>query len=613
MATTLERRAIGLGCMRLSTSVERDDERAIAVIRAALDAGVTLLDTADAYGRDAEEMGHNERLVARALAGWAGDRSRITVATKGGMRRPDGAWVADGRAKYLREACDASRRALGVDTIDLYQLHAVDPRTSIETSIRALARLRDEGKVRAIGLCNVTVSQIEAARAIAAIASVQVSLSPLDDATLRNGVAEHCREHEIRLIAHRPLGGERAARLARDPVLRGIADAHGVSSAEIALAWLMSLGVLPIPGATRVETAASLAGVQHIELGEADRAALDERYSGRLLRVPRSARRPRDGADGDVVLVMGMPGAGKSGVARALESDGYARLNRDVLGGSLADLATRLHALLGGGSSRVVLDNTYPTRQARNEVIESAWERGVPVRCVWLDTGVADSQINSIERMLEVHGALPAPEEIRERGRKDPRYLLPDAQFRYERTLEPPSLDEGFLSVERRAFVRDPDNRAARALIFDFDELAGGGAAALRADEVALSASRKDLLARRHEEGWVLFAHAWRPQIARGAMTREGVDACFARLREILGVLPIDLALCPHDAGPPACWCRKPIPGSVLELARRRGIALRESIVVGSSAADRTMAERVGAGFESPAVFFADMPARAPS
>src|SRR5689334_23707797 len=103
---------IGLGCMRLSTAADRDDGRSIAVIHAALDAGATLLDTADAYCHDERDVGHNERLIARALATWTGDRSAVTVATKGGLRRPDGAWLADGRAKYLREACDASRRAL---------------------------------------------------------------------------------------------------------------------------------------------------------------------------------------------------------------------------------------------------------------------------------------------------------------------------------------------------------------------------------------------------------------------------------------------------------------------------------------------------------------------
>ena len=162
--------------MRLSTETDRDDARGVAVIHAALDAGATLLDTADAYCLDDRDVGHNERLVASALSTWPGDRARITVATKGGMRRPKGAWVPDGRARHLREACEASRRALGVETIDLYQLHVVDPKTPLETSMRALARLQEEGRIRDIGLCNVTVSGIETARSIVDVAAVQVSL-----------------------------------------------------------------------------------------------------------------------------------------------------------------------------------------------------------------------------------------------------------------------------------------------------------------------------------------------------------------------------------------------------------------------------------------------------
>ena len=114
--------------MRLSTASDRDDERAIAAIHAALDAGVRLLDTADAYARDASEIGHNERLIARALATWSGNRAAVVVATKGGMTRPNGLWITDGRARHLVQACAASRAALGVERIQLYQLHAPDPR-----------------------------------------------------------------------------------------------------------------------------------------------------------------------------------------------------------------------------------------------------------------------------------------------------------------------------------------------------------------------------------------------------------------------------------------------------------------------------------------------------
>ena len=592
--------------MRLSTRADRDDGHSIAVIHAALDAGATLLDSSDAYCIDDGDVGHNERLIARALDAWNGDRTRVVVATKGGMRRPKGAWLPDGRAKHLHDACEASRRALGVDVIALYQLHVVDPKTSIETSVRALARLQEEGRIRDIGLCNVTVRQITLAQAIATIACVQLSLSPFDDENLRNGVAEYCRDNGIRFIAHRPLGGERVKQLARNRVLAPIAAKHSATNEEIVLAWLMSFGpsVTPIPGATRIETARSIGRALAIELEDDDRVTLDAAFSGRLLRVPRATRRPRFGADGDVVIVMGMPGAGKTEVAKTLESTGYERLNRDALGGSLADLVPRLDRLLHDGSRRVVLDNTYPTRASRNEVIEAAWSRGLPARCIWLTTSVADAQINSVQRMLDAHGSLPTPEIIRERGKQDPRYLLPDAQFRYERTLEPPSIDEGFTAVDARVFDRTPSDADGRALILDFDDLVESESVVLRADDVGIERARLDLLRSRRDDGWQLFVHAWRPQVARDETSAIAVDACLVRLREILG-RDVDVAYCPHDAGPPVCWCRKPIPGSVLEFARRRRVSLSKSVVVGSSAADRTMAERIGARFESSTSFFA--------
>jgi histidinol phosphatase-like enzyme len=216
---------------------------------------------------------------------------------------------------------------------------------------------------------------------------------------------------------------------------------------------------------------------------------------------------------------------------------------------------------------------------------------------------VADAQINSIHRMLKIHGTLPSPEVIRERAKLDPRYLLPDAQFRYERTLEPPTLDEGFASIDVRAFARRPNDADHRALMFDFDDLLSSDSPVLDVERVALDWRRLELLARQGGDGWRLFVHAWRPQIARSETTADAVDACLAKLCEIIGG-DVDVACCPHDAGPPVCWCRKPIPGSVLEFATRRGVSLTSSIVVGSSAADRTLAERVGARFESSEVFF---------
>ncbi len=179
--------------------------------------------------------------------------------------------------------------------------------------------------------------------------------------------------------------------------------------------------------------------------------------------------------------------------------------------------------------------------------------------------------------MIDVHGSLPSPEEIRERAKRDTRYLFPDAQFRYERTLEPPTSDEGFEVVETRAPVHQTSGEN-RALILDLDE-----------------PPSPDLVRQYRDDGWLIFVHGWRPQVARGEMTKEAVAQEFQQLRHALGEL--DWAYCPHDAGPPVCWCRKPIPGQVIEFAMRRNVSLHRSIVVSTSAAARTMAERVGARF----------------
>lgn len=396
----------GLGCMRLSTEHDRDDARAVGVVRAALDAGIELFDTADAYCWDEREAGHNERLIARALATWPGDRSRIRIATKGGLTRPDGRWVPDARAKHLRSACERSLLALGVEQIALYQLHAPDPRTPLATSVRALDRLKRDGLIAAVGLCNVTVGQIEEARRITEIVSVQVELSPWHDHHVLSGVVDYCLANELVLLAYRPLGGpQRRRKVATDPTLAAIAARHDASPSEITLAWLMSLSerIVPIPGATRDETVESIARAGRIALTDADRDDLDQRFTALAASRQSSTARhttssPR--VEGDVVIVMGMPAAGKSTLAQSFVADGYHRLNRDEHGGTLAGLLPALDCVIDGGSTRIVLDNTYPTRKARAQVIQAARARGLSVRCVWLSTSLEDAQTNAAWRIV---------------------------------------------------------------------------------------------------------------------------------------------------------------------------------------------------------------------
>jgi aryl-alcohol dehydrogenase-like predicted oxidoreductase/adenylate kinase family enzyme len=573
-------RQFAIGCMRLSTEPDRDDERSIAVLHAAFDAGVTLLDTADSYCWNESETGHNERLIAAALGSWPGDRSRITVATKGGITRPEGRWEPDGRAKHLTAACERSCRALGVRQIDLYQLHAPDPRTPFATSVRALAALHRDGLIKSIGLGNVTVGQIEAARRIAPIDAVQVELSVWHDAGILSGVVGYCLEHGIRVLAYRPLGGRKSRpRTKSDPVLNAVAARHGATPFEIALAWLQSISPLitPLPGVTRVETVRSVARAHRLELTDEDRSQLP-RTQFRRTTTPR--------LDKEVVVVMGLPAAGKSTFSETLAADGYIRLNRDDTGGSLRALIGDLDSALEAGHHRIVLDNTYVSRKSRAEVIRAAAQRGAAVRCVWLTTSLEDAQVNAVTRLLERYGRLPDESELAVLRKTDVNAFPPTVLFRYQRELEPPDESEGFARIERVAFERrvNPDhvNDAVIAWIDDPIKL---DAAALR--DVAAGVSRR------------ILVFSWQPSIAEGVRSRADVEAAFVAAAGRAG-LSIEFDCCPHGAGPPRCWCRKPLPGLGVAAIHRHQLDPARCLYVGDGTLDPGFARKLGFAFQSP-------------
>jgi aryl-alcohol dehydrogenase-like predicted oxidoreductase len=566
--------------MRLSTDEARDENSALATIAAAAAAGVTVFDTAHAYGRHDGEIGHNERLLARALRR-CGAESSARIVTKGGMARTGGGWIPDGRAKAILADCEASLVALDGLAIDLYLIHAPDPRTPWRTTLRALARIRDGGLARRVGVCNVNRRQLDEALELAPLAAVQVALGPFDDRALRGGVVERCADAGIAVIAHSPLGGpKRAGRLSRNVALAGLAAAVDATPAEVALAWLLGVSpaVVAIPGARRTETARSAAAAARLAL-DAEQHAAAGRALG--LATPVGTKAARTAVGADVVVVMGIPGAGKSMVAEGFAARGYLRLNRDERGGSLRDVAGALDEALATSAGRVVLDNTYLTRAARNHVVEIAGRHGAVARCIWLDTPLPQAQINLIERLLDRDGSLPGPDRLRDLARREPGLLTPTSQMRTVRGLEPPSEDEGFASVERRAFARTPHPAGSPAGVFV-------AAAALGRDgwEHALAEAPADA---------PHLVFDWNPDGDRPAL-----DAAVRRLAPVVSG-QVEGALCPHAGGPPRCWCRPPLPGLVLAFGRTHGVDLSLSVLVGTGPAHRSMATALGARYVEPA------------
>lgn len=248
--------AIGLGGMPMSIEGRPDEARSIATIHAALDAGVTLIDTADAYHLLAGEVGHNEELIAKALRTYGGDTSEVLVATKGGHLRPgDGSWTQDGRPEHLLEAAKASAKRLGVEAIGLYQFHRPDPKVPYADSIGAIVQLLDEGVIQLAGISNANVAQIDQANELLGgrLVSVQNQFSPAFRSS--QGELDHCAQLGIAFLPWSPLGGiARAGEVgSRHGAFQQVADAHGVSPQQVTLAWELALApvVVPIPGASR--------------------------------------------------------------------------------------------------------------------------------------------------------------------------------------------------------------------------------------------------------------------------------------------------------------------------------------------------------------------------
>lgn len=270
---------IGLGAMPLSIEGRPTEAEAIRVICEALDAGIDLIDTADSYCIDEHEVGHNERLVGKAVREWRGGQD-IVIATKGGVRRPGGEWVHDGRREHIHAACKASLEALGLDRIPLYQLHVPDEAVPFEESLGALAELREMGLIEHVGLSNVSVEHMGLARSIVPIVSVQNQANPYHPDGFTDGVIDRCEADGIAFVAYSPMGGWRAGRIAHEKTLQELGRRHDATPHQVVLAWLLarSPAIIPIPGASRVESALGSASALKVSLRPKDIETLDRAF-----------------------------------------------------------------------------------------------------------------------------------------------------------------------------------------------------------------------------------------------------------------------------------------------------------------------------------------------
>jgi pyridoxine 4-dehydrogenase len=260
---------LGFGAMRLTgrgiLGEPENPEEARRVLRRAIELGVNLIDTADSYGPEV-----SEHLIAEALHPYPDD---LLIATKGGFTRPRGRWVPDGRPEHLREACEGSLRRLKVDQIDLYQFHTPDPHVPYEDSVWALAQLREEGKIRHVGLSNVGVRELESAIDIVPIVSVQNRYNLSDRSW--EAVLQACEREEMGFIPWYPLATGRLAR--PDGPLDEIAARHDATSSQVALAWLLkhSPNMLPIPGTSSTSHLEENVAAAALELTDEEIAALE--------------------------------------------------------------------------------------------------------------------------------------------------------------------------------------------------------------------------------------------------------------------------------------------------------------------------------------------------
>lgn len=308
----------------------------------------------------------------------------------------------------------------------------------------------------------------------------------------------------------------------------------------------------------------------------------------------------------EILMVMGYPASGKSSYVAEKLAQGYRRLNRDTLGGSLDQLAAKLDAEIEQGGERFVLDNTYPSVQSRKPILDIAKKHGMAVHCLLLSTSIEDAQVNAVSRMIRLRGKLLMPEEIK--AAKDPNIFPPAVLFAYRNAFEKPTPAEGFASIQHVPFVRAVDEHyTGKALFLDYDgtlrKTKSGDKYPKSPDDIEVLPGRKEVLERYQREGYKLLGISNQGDVARGKLSMEDAKACFQRTNELLG-LDIEVSFCPHNPAPIQCFCRKPMPGLGIAYIESYKLDRRKTLMVGDMTSDKTFAARVGIRYIDAEAFF---------
>jgi histidinol phosphatase-like enzyme len=263
---------------------------------------------------------------------------------------------------------------------------------------------------------------------------------------------------------------------------------------------------------------------------------------------------------------------------------------------------------VASGNRRLVADNTYVTRQARAAMLDAANRLGLRVCGLWLTTGIEDAQTNAVSRMVARYGRLLEPEEIRQISRRDPGVFAPGVLFRFHREIEPPDASEGFAEIESVPFVRQANpGWSNRAVIVRADGMLRRSRDGYRTPrsvgDLDVPAEAAAVLGRFSQSGHLIIALGWRPEIAEGTMTTEVVAEIDALMVERLGV-PIETLDCRHPAGPPICWCRKPLPGLGVFCVHKRRLDPGQCLYVGAGPQDPGFARRCAFQYIDAGEFF---------